>query len=88
MTSFELNIWIYNLSLYLVVTPLDAKYCHFKVEDASTGSGVMILKYLPDRSWIAEKTSMKFFTKEYIHQLGKLIEIKRPEWFDQELALN
>jgi hypothetical protein len=81
MTSFEIIIWIYNLSLYLVITPLDAKLCRFKVETVSTGSDVMILKYLPDHSWIVEKTTMKFFTKEYIHQLGKLIEIKRPECF-------
>jgi hypothetical protein len=81
MTSFEIIIWIYNLSLCLVITPLDSKFCRFKVETVSTGSSAMILKYLPDHSWIAEKTTMKFFTKEYIHKLGKLIEIKRPEWF-------
>ncbi|MEO6849807.1 MAG: hypothetical protein ABI203_02800 [Mucilaginibacter sp.] len=81
MTSFEIIIWIYNLSLYLVVTPLDANFCHFKVETANIGSGILILKYLPDRSWITEKTTMKFFTKAYTHKLGKLIEVKRPEWF-------
>jgi hypothetical protein len=81
MTSFEIIIWIYNLSLYLVITPMDSKFCRFKVEPVNTGSGMMILKYLADHSWVAEQTTMKFFTKEYIYQLGELIESKRPEWF-------
>ena len=41
----------------------------------------MILRYLPGKSWVAEKVAMKCFTKEYIRQLGKLIELKRPELF-------
>lgn len=81
MISTEIIIWIYNLSLCLVVTPIDTKFHRFKVETLNNGSDFMILKYLPEHFWIAEKVTMKFFTKEYIHQLGKLIEIKRPEWF-------
>ena len=81
MTSFEIIISIYNLSLYLVITPMDSQFQQFKVETLTKGFNVMILKYLPEHSWVAEKVTMKFFTKEYIHKLGKLIEIKKPEWF-------
>lgn len=81
MVSFEIVIWLYNLSICLMVTPVDTKFCHFKVETADGGSRPMILKYLPDGSWIAEKATMKFFTKEYILRLGALIEAKKPGWF-------
>jgi hypothetical protein len=79
MTSFEIMLWIYNLSMRLVVTPLDSKFYRFRVDTVSSGHGAVILKFLPDHSWVAEQVSMKCFTKEYIHQLGKLIEIKKAE---------
>jgi len=77
MTSFEIMLWIYNLSLRLVVTPLDSKFYRFKVDVVSSGHGAAILKFLPDHSWVAEQVSMKRFTKEYINQIGKLIEIEK-----------
>ena len=48
----------------------------------------MILKYLPDCSWIAEKATMKFFTKAYIRRLGALIESKKPHFFDDITPVN
>jgi len=81
MASFEIVLWIYNLSLHLLVTPLDSKFYRFKVEAIRSGNGATILKYLPDRSWVAEQVGMKCFTKEYINQLGKLIELEKPELF-------
>jgi len=81
MASFEINLWIYGMSLRLLVTPIDTKRCHFKVEAVCSSSDAMILTYSQGHSWVAKKTTMKFFTKEYIHQLGKLIEMERPELF-------
>jgi hypothetical protein len=81
MANFEIMLWIYNLSLRLVITPLDSGFRRFKVETINSLNGAMILKYLPGKSWVAEKVAMKCFTKEYIRQLGKLIELKRPELF-------
>lgn len=87
MTGFEIIIWIYNLSLPLVITPVDSKCRRFRVETISSGPEAMIVKYLPDHSRVAEKATMKFFTKKYIHRLGRLIEIKQPEWFRPKLLL-
>jgi len=81
MASFEIILWIYDHSLRLFVTPIDANSCRFKIETIRNGTGAMILNYSPDHSWVAEKVTMKFFTKDYIHQLGKLIELERPELF-------
>ena len=81
MISVEIVIWVYNLSLCLVVTPIDAKFRRFKVETINSTQDAMIVKYSPGHSWVAEKATMKFFTKKYIRELGKLIKIERPEWF-------
>lgn len=81
MASFEIILWIYDLSLRLMVTPIDDESCRFKIETTCCRADVMILNYLPDHSWNAEKVTMKFFTKAYIHQLGKLIEMERPGLF-------
>jgi len=88
VTSFEIIIWIYNLSLSLVVTPIDPKFRRFKVETNGSGPDAMIVKCLRGHSWIVEKATMKFFTKKYVHQLGKLIEIKKPEWFNTKLPID
>jgi hypothetical protein len=87
MTSFEIIIWIWNLSLSLVVTPKDSKFRRFKVETNGSGPDAMIVKCLRGRFWAVEKATMKYFTKEYVHQLGKLIEIKKPEWFNRNHPL-
>ncbi len=82
MGSFEIIPWIYNQALHLMVTPLDIQLYRFKVEAArSGGNSATILKYLPNRLWVAGHAAMKCFTKEYIHQVGKLIELKIPELF-------
>jgi len=67
------------MSLGLIVTPLDTRFSRFKVETAEGGAVPMILKCLPNHSWIVEKTTMKFFTKKYVKQLGALIEGKKKE---------
>jgi hypothetical protein len=85
MTSFEIIIWIYNLSMSLMVTPIDAKFRRFKVETTNSGTDAMIVKCSRGNSWVAEKATMKFFTKKYVHELGKLIEVKKPEWFQSDL---
>jgi len=87
MTSFEIIIWIYNQSLSLVVTPIDSRFRRFKVETVNSSTESMIVEYSPAHFWFVEKTTMKFFTKEYIHQLGKLIETKRPELFQPKSLL-
>jgi hypothetical protein len=81
MTSFETVIRVYNLSLGLIVTPVGNSPDQFKIEMIKGEPNPMILKYLPDHSWIAEKVTMRFFTKKYISELGALIEGNRPEWF-------
>jgi hypothetical protein len=81
MTRFEVNIRIYNLSLSLIVKPMNNQFYHFKVETMSGGHHPMILKYQPGCHWIVEKATMKFFTQTYVRQLGALIQIKKPEWF-------
>lgn len=81
MTGFEIILQIYNLSIGVIVTPMDKQFYHFKVETVRGGPHPMILKYHPDYSWIVEKATMKFFTQTYVRQLGALIEIKKPEWF-------
>ena len=40
----------------------------------------MIIKYMPDHTWVAENVTMKFFTEKYIRELGALIESKKQEW--------
>jgi hypothetical protein len=87
MTSFEIVIWIYNLSLQLSVTPMGNTTDRFKIETKEGGENPMIVKYLPDQSWIAEKATMKFFTANYIRELGQLIERKKPEWFYESACI-
>lgn len=81
MTSFETVIRVYNLPLGLIVTPVYGSPYRFKIEMIVGEPNPMILKYLPDHSWSAEKVTVKFFTKKYISELGALIEWNRPEWF-------
>ncbi len=81
MASTEIVICIYNMYMVLMVTPLDAKSMRFKVISNDKGIDDMILNYKPNDTWTAEKVHMKFFTKKYICELGKLIKIKKPEWF-------
>ncbi len=81
MVKTEIVIFIYNMYMVLIVSPLDAKSMRFKVVSNESVLDDMILKYLPNHTWVAEKSTMKFFTKKYITELGKLIKIKKPEWF-------
>jgi hypothetical protein len=83
MKNLEVIIRVYNLSLDLLVTPTDNQFYRFKVEIVNGGDIPMVFKYQPDHSWILEKATMKFFTKKYVAQLGALVQIKRPEWFNQ-----
>jgi len=73
--SFKIVIWIYNLSMDLVVTP-STLHRRFKVETIAGGANPMIIKYMPDHTWVAENVTMKFFTEKYIRELGALIERK------------
>jgi hypothetical protein len=41
----------------------------------------MIIKRLPDLSWIGEMVTMKYFTKENIQLLGKIIESENQRMF-------
>ena len=75
--SFKIVIWIYNLSMDLVVTPMDSTLHHrFKVETITGEANPMIIKCMPDHTWVAENVTMKFFTEKYIRELGALIERK------------
>jgi hypothetical protein len=79
--SFKIVIWIYNLSMDLVVTPTDGMlHRRFKVETITGEVNPMIIKYMPDHTWVAENVTMKFFTEKYIRELGALIESKKQEW--------
>jgi len=84
MGGCEIVMLLYNLSVCLMVTPIDSEFCRFKIEIWGGGSIPMVLKLLPDRSWTVEKATMKFFTKNHIRELGELIEGERPEWFEFE----
>jgi hypothetical protein len=79
MVSFTVVLQIYNSPLALVVTPIAILPYSFLVKTLSDKSTSMIIKRLPDRSWIGEKVSMKFFTKKNIQRLGQLIEFKTQE---------
>jgi hypothetical protein len=81
MTGIEVIIRVYNLSIGVIVTPIDRKFYRFKVAPVNGGAYPMILNYQPDNSWIVEKATMKFFTAKYVRRLGNLIQIKKPEWF-------
>jgi len=64
MISIEIALFIYNLPLALIITPLGTESLRIKVNSISGNTNSMITKYLPDNLWIAEKSSMKFFTKK------------------------
>jgi len=77
MKSFPIAIEIYNFSLPLVVTFIAlSPYC-FHVKTMGESSNSMIIKRLPDHSWIGEKVTMKYFTNENIQLLGKTIESEK-----------
>jgi hypothetical protein len=52
----------------------------FRVETIAGSANAMIIKYMPDRTWVAENVTMKFFTERYIRELGLLIEGEQHEW--------
>ncbi len=81
MISIEIALFVYNLPLGLIITPLEVTPLRLDVKAVSGDTNSMILKYLPNNSWTAEKCTMKFFTKKYVEQLGLLIQNKKPEWF-------
>jgi hypothetical protein len=81
MVSFTVVLQIYNSPLALVVTPMAMiPYC-FLVKTLGEKSNSMLIKRLPDRSWIGEMVTKKYFTKKNIQRLGKLIETKNKELF-------
>jgi hypothetical protein len=77
MVSFTVILQIYNSPLALVVTPIAMMPYSFLVKTLSDKSNSMIIKRLPNRSWIGEKVTMKYFTKKNIQRLGRLIETKK-----------
>ena len=79
MVSFTVVLQIYNSPLALVVTPLAMMPYSFLVKTLSDKSNSMIIKRLPNRSWIGERVTMKYFTKKNIQRLGRLIETKNKE---------
>jgi hypothetical protein len=79
MVSFTVVLQIYNSPLALVVTPLAMMPYSFLVKTLSDKGNSMIIKRLPNRSWIGEKVTMKYFTKKNIQRLGRLIETKNKE---------
>lgn len=84
MTSFTIILHIYNSPLALVVTPLAMAPYRFLVKTLNDTGNSMIIKRLPDKSWIGEMVKMKFFTKKNIQRLGKLLETKEKEIFSLE----
>ena len=79
MTSFTIILHIYNSPLALVVTPLAMAPYSFLVKTLSDKGESMIIRRLPGKGWIGEKVKMKFFTKQNIRRLGKLLETKENE---------
>lgn len=79
MTSFTIILHIYNSHLPLVVTPLAMAPYSFLVKTLNDKGNSMIIKRLPDKTWIGEMVKMKFFTKKNIQRLGKLLETKQKE---------
>ncbi len=77
MVSFTIVLQIYNSPLALVVTPVAMMPYSFLVKTLSDKSNSMIIKRLPNRGWVGERVTMKYFTKENIQRLGRLIEIKK-----------
>ena len=84
MTSFTIILHIYNSPIALVVTPLAMAPYSFLVKTLNDMGNSMIIKRLPDKSWIGEMVKMKFFTKKNIQRLGKLLETKEKEIFSLE----
>ncbi|HEY4196080.1 MAG TPA: hypothetical protein VGM63_11125 [Mucilaginibacter sp.] len=81
MVSFTVVLQIYNSPLALIVTPIAMMPYSFIVKTLSGKDNSMIIKRLPNRSWIGEKVTMKYFTKKNIQRLGKLLETKNKELF-------
>jgi hypothetical protein len=81
MTSFTIILHIYNSPLALVVTPLAMAPYSFLVKTLNYAGNSMIIKRLPDKSWIGERVKMKFFTQKNIQRLGQLLEKKEKEIF-------
>ena len=81
MVSFTVILQIYNSPLALVITPIAMIPYGFLVKTLSDKSNSMIIKRLPDRSWIGEMVNKKYFTKKNIQRLGKLIESRNKELF-------
>ena len=81
MISFPIVLQIYNSPLALVVTPLAILPYRFLIKTLSERSNSMIIKRLPDHSWVGEMVTMKYFTKKNIQRLGKLIEIENKDIF-------
>ena len=79
MVSFTVVLQIYNSPLALVVTPLAMMPYSFLVKTLGNKGNSMIIKRLPNRSWIGERVTMKYFTKKNIQRLGRLIETKNKE---------
>ena len=79
MIHFTIILHIYNSPLALVVTPLAMVPYAFLVKTLNDRASSMIIRRLPDKSWIGEKVKMKFFTKQNIQRLGKLLETKEKE---------
>jgi len=81
MESFTVMLKIYDLSIGLIVTPLDSKPFYFKIETTIGGPNSMFMNRMPDHSWIANCIQMKYFTYKNIQRLGALIEVKQPGLF-------
>ena len=81
MVSFTIILHIYNSPLALVVTPLAVAPYSFLVKTLNDTGNSMIIKRLPNKKWVGEMVKMKFFTKENIQRLGKLLETKEKEIF-------
>jgi hypothetical protein len=79
MVSFTVVLQIYNSPLALVVTPIAMIPYSFFVKTLSDKGNSMIIKRLPNRNWIGERVTMKYFTKKNIQRLGRLIETKNKE---------
>ena len=81
MVSFTIILQIYNSPLALVVTPIALLPYSFLVKTVSGQNNPMIIKRVPDKGWVGEMVTMKFFTKRNIQRLGKLIETKNEQLF-------
>jgi hypothetical protein len=88
MESFTVMLKIYNLSMGLIVTPLDSKPFYFKIETTTGGPNSMLMNRMPDHSWNADCIQMKYFTHKNVQRLGALIELEQPGLFTITTAEN